>query len=211
MSESIDLYRLFQTVAERLSEQKETLNEIDDYNHDHGDHMVQTFDLIQKAVGEKAGKPPAEQLAYASKVVDQEAHNGSAKLYAQGLSKAADNFSNTELNENTLGDLVKSLLMSKEPAQSQGASESGNLLGGLLSGLTGKADNNKDTDQQLGVDDIFRVGMAFYQSKQDGESNTDAIMDALLAASPMSKSAHRTKSGSLVASTIMDFAGSFLK
>lgn len=53
--------------------------------------------------------------------------------------------------------------------------------------------------------------MAFYQSKQDGEGNTDAIMDALMAGSPMSNSTHRTKSGSLVASTKMDFAGSFLK
>lgn len=78
--------------------------------------MVQTFNLIQNAVAKKADKPPAEQLAYASKVVDQEAHSGSAKLYAQGLSKAADNFSNAELNENSLGDLVKSLLMSEEPA-----------------------------------------------------------------------------------------------
>jgi hypothetical protein len=46
MAGNIDLATIFQTVTARLSEKKDTLNEADTYNHDHGDHMVQIFDLI---------------------------------------------------------------------------------------------------------------------------------------------------------------------
>jgi hypothetical protein len=55
------------------------------------------------------------------------------------------------------------------------------------------------------MDDLLQAGLAFYQSKQEGDSNSDAIMDALLAASPLGQSSHRSQSGSLVASTIMSF------
>jgi len=53
MAGNIDLATIFQTVTARLSEKKDTLNEADTYNHDHGDHMVQIFDLIQNAVSKK--------------------------------------------------------------------------------------------------------------------------------------------------------------
>jgi len=55
------------------------------------------------------------------------------------------------------------------------------------------------------MDDLLRAGMAFYQSKQEGDQTTSALMDALMAASPMGESAHRSQSGTIVASTIMDF------
>jgi len=51
--------------------------------------------------------------------------------------------------------------------------------------------------------------MVFFQTKQNGGSNTDAIMGAILAASPMSQCAHRSQSGSLVASTILIVAKYF--
>ncbi len=212
MTKGIELNTLFQSVAERLSEQQETLNEADGYNHDHGDHMVQIFRLIQSATAQKADQPVADQLEYASSVVKSEADSGSAKLYAQGLSKAAENFSRSDLNENNIGDLVKSLLMTEDPQdpqESQNTAENKNLFGSLLSGVMGNGDKSEGSDQKFGIDEIFHAGMAFFDSKQEGEGNADAIIAALLAASPMSGSAHRSQSGSLVASTILDFAKSF--
>jgi len=201
MAGNIDLATIFQTVTARLSEKKDTLNEADTYNHDHGDHMVQIFDLIQNAVSKKTNKPVSDQLKYASKVVKDKAHSGSAELYAQGLSKAASNLSGADLNTNTMSTLVKSLLNVEEPQQKQQTGEGfGSLLSGLLGG--GEADSKEN---EFGVDDLLQAGLAFYQSKQEGDSNTKAIIDALLAASPMGQSAHRTQSGSLVASTIMSF------
>ncbi|MBW6465014.1 MAG: DAK2 domain-containing protein [Brevefilum sp.] len=201
----MDLSTIFESVTAQLTDQQSTLNEADTYNHDHGDHMVQIFSLIQNAVSQKSEQPVAEQLNYASQVVEKEADSGSAKLYAQGLAKAAQNFSGSELQPDTLGLLVKSLLNVEEPPQKK--QETG-FLGSLLSGLMGKPETPKE-DQKLGIDELLRAGMAFYQSKQEGGSTTEALMGALMAASPLGASSHRSMSGSLVGSTIMDFAKSF--
>lgn len=224
----MDLSTIFKSVTEQLASQQSTLNEADTYNHDHGDHMVQIFNLVQKAVAQKAEQPVADQLKYASQVVEKQADSGSAKLYAQGLSNAAKNFSGADLQSNTLGLLVKSLLNVEEPQTKQ---QESNILGSLFSGLTGnlqepepKQEENdilgsllsgftgnttaSESDKNIGIDKLFKAGMAFYQSKQDGDSTTEALMGALLAASPLGQSSHRSLSGATVASAIMNFAKS---
>jgi len=209
MANNLDLSTLFKSVTDQLTDQKESLNEADTHNHDHGDHMVNIFNLVQNAVSKKTDKPVAEQLEYASKVVEKEGHSGSAKLYAQGLASAAKNFSGTDLKQDTVGLLIKSLLNAEKPEpKPKGV---GGLLGSLLSGFTGQSNtNNKEQEQGFGMDDLITAGLAFYQSKQEGDSNTEAMVDALMAASPLGQSNHRKQSGSIVASTIMDFAKSFM-
>lgn len=209
MAQNLDLSTLFKTVTETLTKEQSSLNEADTYNHDHGDHMVQIFNLIQSAVEKKSDAPVADQLAYASKEVEKKAESGSGQLYAQGLANAAKNLTGSELTPDNIGVLVKSLLSVDTPEEKQEATDSG-LLGGLLSSLTGKG-NSSEADQKLDMDDLLRAGLAFYQSKQGGESNTEAVMDALLAASPMGQTASRSQSGSLVASTLMNVAQSFIK
>ncbi|MEA3326799.1 MAG: hypothetical protein U9R53_05755 [Chloroflexota bacterium] len=211
MAKNLDLGALFQSVTNQLTDQKESLNEADTYNHDHGDHMVDIFNLVQKAVSKKTDKPVAEQLEYASKVVEKEGHSGSSKLYAQGLASAAKNFSGADLNQDTIGLLVKSLLNAEKPEPKPKAQGAGGLLGSLLSGLTGQSRaSEKEQEQELGVDDLIKAGLAFYQSKQEGDSTTAAMVDALMAASPLGQTDHRKQSGSIVASSIMNFATSFL-
>lgn len=263
MASTVDLDTLFKSVKQQLLEKKEPLNEADDYNHDHGDNMVQIFKLIQNAVAEKSDAPVEKQLAYASEIVGKEANSGSSKLYAQGLSNAAAKFSDKDLTKDTLGVLLQSLLGAEQPEQKpqpqndnilgsllsgltgqsesqpkpQGQSEgdllgsllssmtgqsdstetqspqpqSGDLLGSLLSSLAGGSSGNTQADQSLGLDDLITAGMAFFQSKQNGESSMEAILDALMAASPMGKSSHRSQSASIVASTIMNFAANMKK
>jgi hypothetical protein len=207
MAQKLDLSTLFKSVTQALNEKQDSLNEADTYNHDHGDHMVQIFDVIQSAVSKKSDLPIADQLAFAGKEVEKKAESGSGKLYADGLANAAQSFAGNELTPENIGLLVNSLLSVKEPENNQASG--GGMLGGLLSSLTGGS-NESQGDQKLDMDDLLRAGMAFFQSKQDGESNTDAIMDALMAASPMGQTASRSQSGTLVASTLMNVAQSFL-
>lgn len=240
MANSIDLQSLFSTVSQSLAEKKATLNEADSYNHNHGDHMVKIFNLIRSAVVQKSDQPVEEQLSYASKVVQQKADSGSAALYAQGLSKAAERFSGKDLNENTVSILLQSLLSAEKPiqetpsqgndmlgsllsglagqptesAQSQGSQQSqgGNILGSLLSGLTGQSNETAgESDQSLGLDDLLQAGMTFFQSKQDGDTNIEAIMDVLMVGSPMKETPHRKQSASIVTETIMKFIGNMNK
>jgi hypothetical protein len=206
MAQNLDLSTLFSSVTQALTQKQESLNEADTYNHDHGDHMVQIFDLIQTAVAKKSDEPVADQLAYASKQVEKKAESGSGKLYAEGLANAAKSFVGNELTPDTIGVLVNSLLSVEKPEAKQ--STGNDLLGGLLSSLTGGG--SSEEDQGLDVNDLLRAGMTFFQSKQDGDSNMEAAMDALLAASPMGQTASRSQSGSVVASTLLSVAQSFI-
>ena len=208
MAQNFDLSTLFSSVTQALTKEQNSLNEADTYNHDHGDHMVQIFDLIQSAVSKKGDLPVADQLAYASKQVEKKAESGSGKLYAEGLAKAAKSFVGSDLTPDTVGVLVNSLLSVEKPEEKQDSS--GGLLGGLLSSLSGGG-SGSDEDQKLDMDDLLRAGMAFFQSKQAGDSNMEAAMDALMAASPMGQTASRSQSGSLVASTLLSVAQSFIK
>ena len=71
MSESeVDLAKLFDTVTEALKGKKDSLNEADSYNHDHGNNMVENFTVITDALKQKSDAPPSEQLAYASEVLN---------------------------------------------------------------------------------------------------------------------------------------------
>lgn len=212
MANSIDLQTLFTTVTQQLAEKKDNLNEADSYNHNHGDHMVKIFDLAKNAVAQKSDRPVEEQLSYASKVVQEKGDSGSAALYAQGLSKAAERFSGRELNENTIAVLLQSLLGSEKPKETlRQQQQNDDILGSLISGLTGQSGETKESDQSFGLDDILQAGMTFFQSKQDGGTNMDAIMEALMSGSPMKKSPHRKQSASIVTSTILDLIGNLNK
>jgi len=231
MPSSIDLNTLFSTVTKELAQNKETLNEADSYNHNHGNNMV------QNAVAQRSDKPVEDQLSYASQVVKEKMNSGSAHLYAQGLEKAARNLSGQALNEKSIGTLLQSLMgleqpqpkpqtqsedilgsilsgftgQSSEPVASNQPSQDSNMLGSLLSGLTGQSSEPVESDTSLGLDDLMQAGMAYFQSKQSGDSNMEAIMSALMAASPMGKTSHRAQSASIVTSTIMNFMGNLGK
>ena len=206
MANSLDLQTIFETVTQQLAEKKDTLNEADAYNHDHGDHMVKVFNLVQNAVAQKSDKPVEEQLSFASEVVKEKGNSGSAALYAQGLEKAAERFSGRDLNENTVSLLLQSLF-SAEKQEEKPQPQNDGILGSWVSSFTGQSDNATQTDRSFGLDDILKAGLTFYQSKQNGDTNMDAIMDALLSGSPMKKTPHREQSASIVTSSIMKLVG----
>ncbi len=210
MASGLDLGKMFSAVTEQLSQNKEDLNKADDYNHNHGDNMVEIFTLIKDSVSKKKDKTVSEQLEFASQVVDEKVNSGSAKLYAKGLSGAAENLTGDDLNPTNVLSLVKGLFGAKdEKPEEKTEKKEGGFLGSLLGGLMGQSSSSEE-DQGIGLDDLFQAGMAFYQSKQDGGDTTQALISALIAASPLGEFAHRSQSGSIVASTIMNFAKSFM-
>lgn len=146
-TQTVDLAQLFGTVATTLLENRETLNQADAYNHNHGDNMVEIFQSVTNAVQQKKTATPAEQLAYASKVVQSKSQSGSAKLYAEGLQNAATKLQGKKaVTPNTAVTLLQALMgtqnkVTPETLQSQaqatyGGGSSGDLLGALLGGMT---------------------------------------------------------------------------
>ena len=156
-TKSIDLSKLFGSVAKTMIENKTNLNTADTYNHDHGDNMVQIFEVITQAMKEKASASPADQLAYASQILRAKSQSGSAQLYAEGLSDAASQFKGAKsITTDTAMTLVQTLLGAQGsiPASSAQSTGSGDLLGSLLGSLAGSQQTNSQT-QSGGTGDLL--------------------------------------------------------
>src|SRR5512136_1774179 len=134
----VDLFNLFNAVNRVLKENKTSLNEADSYNHDHGDNMVKNFDVITKALKEKKGADPAEQLRFASQKLNQSSKSSSAQIYSQGLAQAANQLAGQKAitAENAM-TLVQALLggQSTQPSTQPGSNDMmGQMIGSLLGG-----------------------------------------------------------------------------
>ena len=234
MTKGLDLATIFKAVTGTLTQNKTELNKADDYNHNHGDNMVEIFNLIQNSVAKKNTSTPSAQLAYAAKQLQAKATSGSAKAYAENLSSASTSLKGKQLSPDTVGVLIQSLMGLNQPAEKQASSSTGadllgsllsglgtqatsqntrpegdsNLLGSLLSGLTGQQSQDGDG---LDMADVLKAGMAFYGAKQQGSSNLEAVMGALSASSNLGQSEHRKQSGALIINTITNLVDSMKK
>lgn len=199
----LDLANLFQTVTGTLSQNRDTLNEADTYNHDHGDNMVDTFEVITQAMKEKKGADPADQLAYASEILRQR-KSGSAQKYADGLSQASGQFQGQQVTSANAMTLIQTLLgggQAPAPQQQQGGI--GDLLGPLLGGTSQAAGRGRQPSDGLDMGDLLNAGMTFMNTKSRGGSNIEAIVNALVSSSAMGDSQYRSQSGSLVANALI--------
>jgi len=191
MSSNVDLVKLFSTVAETLVENQASLNKADEYNQDHGDHMVDIFQMITGAVKEAPKNDLSSGLAKASKAL-VEKPSGSADMYAKGLAQAAEYFQDQDLDASQLLPLLQTMLGGGEASVSKGA-------GGLLDSLVGSLGGEDGLD----LGDILSAGAAFMQSKEEGDSNLEAAIDAVISASKMGETPHRAQSSKLVADVLL--------
>lgn len=196
MSE-IDLLKLFQSVNGVLQENQQSLNKADTYNHDHGDHMVEIFTTISDALLEKKDQDPASQLAYASKLLSKQ-DSGSAQLYTQGLKQASSQLKGQSLSPQNIMQLIQAMMGGGESEASQDPLQ--NLLGGLLGG----GQEQQTADSGLDAGDLLNAGLAFLSAKQHGQSNIEALVNAVMAASPFAETPHRQQSSHLVVKTLLE-------
>jgi hypothetical protein len=198
-SNILDLGKLFQSVTGTLAKNKESLNEADTENHDHGDNMVETFEVITRAMKEKKGADPADQLAYAAEIL-RSRKSGSAQIYSQGLTEAAKEFQGQQVTPNNAMTLIQALLGGGQPSrQQQQDSGLGGMLGSLLGG--GQPAQQQKADNGLDIGDLLNAGMAFMNTKARGGGNLEAIVNAVVSSSAMG--GYRQQSGNLVASALM--------
>jgi hypothetical protein len=205
MANQLDLASLFQSVTQNLMTKKDVLNQADTYNQNHGDNMVEIFRVITQAMEQKQDAAPSEQLAYASQLLKQK-ESGSAQVYAQNLFQASKEFQGQQITTDNAFGLLQSLLGAGQEPTSQKTAEPGDLLGSLLSGIVGGGEGSEGGG--LDAADLLSAGMTFLQSKQEGDSDIEALADAFISTSPLSQSAHRSQSGAVVANTILQVLGS---
>ena len=191
MSSNVDLVKLFSTVAETLVENQSSLNKADEYNQDHGDHMVDIFQMITGAVKEAPKNDLSSGLAKASELLTEKP-SGSADMYAKGLAQAAEHFQDQDLDASQLLPLLQTMLGGGEASVSQGA-------GGLLDSRVGSLGGEDGLD----LGDILSAGAAFMESKEQGDSNLEAAVDAVISASKMGETPHRAQSSKMVADVLL--------
>ncbi len=221
----VDLSSLFNVAAQALTANQSSLNQADVENQNHGDNMVQVFNMISQVMANQQGASPSQQLNSASQYLTQHGTSGSAQVYSQGLAQAAQQFQGqSAVTPNNAMMLVQSLLGGGQSAPSQ--SGGGDLLGSLLGGgqpsaqggdllgslLGGQSAQPSGSQQQNGIDlgDILNAGMNFMNAKQQGQDNLQAALTALMSAGPMAKP-HRQQSGQVVANALLQFMGNMAK
>ncbi|MEN8240926.1 MAG: hypothetical protein ABFS17_03305 [Chloroflexota bacterium] len=202
MSQQLNLLSMFQTVSGALSENQASLNKADSHNGDHGDNMVQIFNLVTQAVGDKSKASPADQLLNAGELLMKQ-KSGSAQVYSKGLLEAADTFQDKSITTDTVMTLVQTLLGGGNAAQTSQDSPIAGMLGGLLGG-------DAEGDAGLDAGDLLSAGLAFLSAKNRGDSTTEALIEAVISASPLGEVSHRAQSSQVVVSTILENLGSFV-
>ncbi len=143
---------IFQMVTNTLAQNKQSLDQADDMNHDHGTNMVQTFQTITQALNQKKASNPSAALSYAAQQVSKESKSGSGQLYAQGLAKAAEQRKGQPLNQQTAMGLLQSLISGGQQAQPAAQPAGGDILGALLGGLGGAEPQQQQAAQPAGGD-----------------------------------------------------------
>ncbi len=191
MSSNLDLVKIFSTVAQTMVDNKTTLNQADAYNKNHGDNMVDIFNMVTGALKESPQGNLAAGLSTASKLLTSN-KSGSADMYAKGLAQAAEYFQDQDLDASQILPLLQTMLGGGEASVTKSA-------GGLLDSLVGSLGG----DDGLDLGDILSAGAAFMESKGSGDSNLEAAVDAIISASKMGESPHRAQSSKLVADVLL--------
>ncbi len=234
-TKSLDLAKLFQSVTGTLADNRQELNQADTGNHDHGDNMVDTFEVITQAMREKKGADPADQLEYAAQMLRQR-KSGSSQLYAKGLEQASKEFTGQQVTPANAMTLIQTLLGGGQAPQAQ-ARQQDSGLGGVLGSLLGGADGQQDQPQQqagglgnvlgsllggsggqqgqqandgFGLDDLLQAGMSFMSTKSRGGSDLEAIVNTVVSSSAMG-GGYRQQSGNLVATALMQAVKGMIK
>lgn len=224
----IDLFSLFNQVASTMKDSQASLNKADTYNHDHGDHMVEIFDVISRAMKEKKNAEPADQLEYAASILRKQAKSGSGKLYAEGLNKAAKNMTGKNLNAGSIMEMMQTILGGGQAPAGKSAG-SGDLLGSLMGSLSGGGAGTQDSGMDLGdllgsltgagsgdaqdgldLGDLLGAGMSFLSDKQEGKSTLEALTGAVVSGSQMAETPYRKQSSEIVTSTLLKALTSML-
>ena len=114
------------------------------------------------------------------------------------------------------GDLMSALLGGMTGGQSSaqgGGDAGGDLMSALLGGMTGGQSSPQGGSQSsssqggLTLQNLLAAGMAYFQAKQSGQGNLQALIQAFVAGSGMGKSPHRSQSTELVVQSFLQALG----
>jgi hypothetical protein len=172
----MDLLSIFKQVSKSVKQNKDTLNQADSYNHDHGDHMVEIFDVITQAMKEKKNADPADQLEYAAQILRRKSNSGSGKVYADNLESAAKQVTGKDINIGMILTILQSLMGA---SQKSGGSGNNDMLTTLLGSLLGGGSSSSGAGDHLGSL-LGQKGGSSMSTGGSGAKGADDLLGSLL-------------------------------
>lgn len=212
---SRDLASLFQVVGDVLRQNRQYFNEADPINGNHGDHMVEVFEIATHAAEELPDAAVADAMEHAARLLSARVDNGSAQVYAHGLEQLARQLRRYNVSlDNLLVYVQGALTEAKGPSATdqpatglpEGGASSGDVLKALMNGLAGWAqieNGQSQSERPLDMGALFEFGMAYMQAKQRGGERVEILADAAASVSPLSKVPHRYLSGKLAIQALL--------
>ena len=202
---------LFQSVTDALTKACSELNQADARNQNHGDHMVEIFQIATRAAQEKQEADLSDAMDYASLLLKERTENDSAQVYARGLTRLAGQFRQKQVTLDELVRYVRSYLQEsdeqKNPKKGAAISRAGDLLKAMLSALAEWEQveaGQPDARDGLDMGYLFGVGMAYMQAKTQGGGRLEILAETVVSASPLSRIPYRRQSGKLVILKLLD-------
>ncbi len=198
----LDLAQLFGAVAGTLQQNRQSLNQADEYNHDHGDNMVDTFETITQAMRETRGAEPSDQMAYASQVLRQR-QSGSAQAYADGLSQASREFRGQQVTRGNALTLIQTLLGGGQAAPAQQQQQTSGGLGGLLGSMLGGQQQQQQQQSSGGLGDLLGSMMGGQQQQQtQQDSGLGGLLGSMLGGQQQQQTQQDSGLGGLLGSIL---------
>ena len=199
-----ELAIFFNAVEDALKQNQAAFNQADPYNANHGDHMVEIFQVAAHTAGDKSESDLAETMAYAGKNLLALDQNGSAQVYGQGLVQFGEQFRQHNISLEDLVFYIKGHLSGRDGEKGDNA---GNTLKALVAGLTAwkqvvEPDTGGKDGLNMGV--LFELGIIYMQAKQRGGSRAEILADAAASASPLSSEDYRYQSGKLAIQALLE-------
>jgi hypothetical protein len=217
LNSPLNLTHLFQSAKERLIARQEELNQADTYNGNHGDHMVEIFEVAVQAAGQASIESLSGGMQRAGEMLSELSDNGSAQVYAQGLTEFSQAFARHEISLEELVAYVRGLLRQEQPPAQESSvagdaaettqASSAQVLKALVDGLYGWRQTGSERDssrKDLDMGALFELGMIYMQAKRRGGSRLEVISEAAVSASPLSQVPHRYLSGKLAISALLE-------
>jgi dihydroxyacetone kinase-like protein len=162
MASADSLVALFDAATRNVQQDRDHLNSLDTADGDVGDNMAANFQLVTETLAQavRQAGPQADAglaLRQAAEALNRRGRGATAPIYAQGLQDAAQRL------QGKSGFSIEDLMP---------------LLEGLLSG-TQQASGAQPGEGSM-LDTLLPGIMAYMQAKQAGDSDTQALLKALL-------------------------------
>ncbi len=205
------LAQVFEAVLQAVREKQPDFNQADAQNHNHGDHMVEIFQLAVATLSELKQESLSESMLRTGLVLRKLEGNGSARVYADGLVAFAQKLEQYAVGQAELVRFVRKKLADDgsnkaiagkllDDPQSTQDDRSGQILKALVEGLSAWKQMDSGLHAQgrvLDIGALFELGIIYFQAKQRNGSNIEILADAAVSASPLNQSNHRALSGKI--------------